>query len=127
LIDSTASTEKLLALSGVLIAAAPDDPAVVGAVLNLLQEHPGPEMRAGVATMMGVAHAVNERTIALFEAGLVDSDPNVRLMSVQAVGWQRPAVIQHFEKQLGKIAADPDEQLSTRDFASLALKQVGTR
>ena len=105
-----------------LLAAAPDDPAVIGAVLNLLQDHP--DMRPEVVRMMGAAHAVNERSIALFGAGLVDLDLNVRLTAVQAVGRQRPEVIRRFEPQLRKIAADPAEQASTRSFASLALKQI---
>jgi len=125
LADSKASTEKLSALSQTLLRAAPDDPAVLGAILNLLQEHPG--MRADVVQMMGAAHTVNERAITFLGASLADEDANVRLMAVQAVGWQRTEVIQRFEKQLGKIAADSDEQSSTRDFASLALKQIGPR
>jgi hypothetical protein len=122
LLDSKAPREKLLALSGVLLAAAPDDPAVIGAILNLLQDHP--DMRPEVVRMMGAAHAVTERTIALFGAGLVDTDPNVRLMAVQAVGRQRPDVIQHFGPQLRRIAEDSKEKIPTRQYAALALKQI---
>jgi hypothetical protein len=125
LADSKASPEKLICLSGVLIGAAPDDPTVVGAILNLLREHPG--LRAELVRMMGAAHVVNEGTIALFGAGLADPDDNIRSAAVQAVGRQRPDVILRFEKQLAQIATDPKEQPLTRDFASLALKQAGSR
>lgn len=122
LLDSKAPREKLLALSSVLLAAAPDDPAVIGAILNLLQGHP--EMKPEVVRMMGAAHTVDERSVALFGAGLVDPDLNVRLMAVQAVGRQGLEVIRRFGPQLRKIAADPAEQASTRSLASLALKQI---
>jgi hypothetical protein len=123
LADGNISTEKLAALSRTLLRAAPNDPSVVGAILNLLQEHPS--MRAEMVQMMGAAQTVNERAIAFLGASLADEDADVRLMAVQAVARQGTQVIQRFEKQLGKIALDPDEQSSTRDFASMALKQLG--
>ena len=127
LLDNKASTEQLVSLSGVLMRAAPDDPAVVGAILNLLQEHPGPAMKTEVLWIMRGAHPDNERVLAFFGASLADPDLNVRLMAVQAVGYQSPEVIRHFEQQLHKISADTDEQSSTREFASIALKQISPR
>jgi hypothetical protein len=124
LLDSKASTQQLLALSGVLMRAAPDDPAVIGGILNLLQEHPGPVMKSGVLQMMAGAHPAGERVLALFDSGLADPDSNVRSMAVQAVWHNSPEAIRHSEPQLRKIAADPDEQSSTRGFASAALRQI---
>jgi len=124
LADSKASTERLSALSRTLLRAAPDDPAVVGAILNLLQEHP--RMRDDVVQMIGAAHTVNERAIAFLGASLTDEDTNVRLMAVQAVESQPIQIIQRFGRQLTKIAEDPDEQSSTRESASRALKQINS-
>jgi len=125
LADSTASTDRLLALSRTLMRAAPNDPAVVGAILSLLQWRP--RMRADIVQIMGAANSVDEGAIAFLGASLADPDTNVRLMAVQAIGRQPFDVIQRFWGQLGKIAADPNEESSTREFASRALHQVRPR
>jgi hypothetical protein len=127
LLDTRASNERLLALSATLMRAAPDDPAVIGALLNMLQEHSGPDVKGEIVRLMGASHTTNERAIAFVGAALADPDSQVRLMAVQAVGWQGPEVIRRYEGQLRKVAADPAEQSSTRDFASMALKKLESR
>ena len=110
-----------MAISGTLMAAAPDDPAVVDAVLNLLQEHPA--MKMGIMTLIALAHN-NTRAMAFLGAGLSDPDSNVRGTAVQAIGSQPPETIRRYAPQLRTIAADPSEQTLTRDSASRALKQI---
>jgi HEAT repeats len=127
LLDTKASPEKLLAICSVLLRAAPEDPAVIGGVLNLLQEHRDVQMRCEVIRMIGAAQSLNARTLAPFDSGLVDPDPNVRLMAVQAVERQRPDVIEGFAPQLRKMAADPVEQSPSRESASRALKRLNAQ
>jgi hypothetical protein len=123
LADGKASPQKLSVLSRTLLRAAPDDPAVVGAILNLLQEHPG--MRADVVQMMGVAHTVDERAVAFLGASLSDEDSDVRLMAAQALEKQPVETIRSFGRQLAKIAGDPHELSFTRESAARALKRIG--
>jgi hypothetical protein len=119
--DSKASAERLLAILRTLVRAAPDDPATIEGMFSVLQARPA--MKADIVGLMGEPHT-SEKVLALLGACLSDPDANVRLAGVQAVGHQRPETIRGFESQLRGIAANPNEQSSTRDFASLALKQA---
>jgi len=127
LLDYKLPEAKLLAITSVLLRAAPNDPAVIDAVLNLLQEHPDVVMKCEVIRMIGAAQSVNERTIALLKSALVDTDVNVRLMAVQAVERQPPEVIARFAPQLRKIAADTAEQSFSRESATRALRRLGSQ
>ena len=125
LLDNKLPEAKLLAITSVLLRAAPNDPAVIDAVLNLLQAHPDVVMKCEVIRMVGAAQSINERTIALLKSALVDTDVNVRLMAVQAVERQQPEVIARFAPQLRKIAADTAEQSFSRESATRALRRLG--
>lgn len=119
--DSKASAERLLAIMRTLVLAAPDDPAIIAGMFNVLQARPA--MKADIVGLMGEPHT-GEKVLTFLGACLSDPDSNVRLVAVQAVGHQRPETIRRFESQLREIAANPNEESSTRDFASMALKQA---
>ena len=93
---------KLLAITPVLLRAAPSNPNVTGGVMNLLQERREVNVRCEVIQMIGAEQAIDERTIALFDAGLADQDANVRLMGAQTVERRRPEAPQDGGRRCGK-------------------------
>jgi hypothetical protein len=123
LADKTNSTQTMAGLFRLLLLAAPDDPVVFGAVLEAVRERPG--LRANALGIIGSPQSGNETAIAFVGAGLTDPDPDIRSQAVQAIGRLPVGVIHRFEQQLRRIAIEPDEQPTTRDLASLAIRQIG--
>ena len=127
LADSNTSSDRLSALSQTLLRAAPDDPAVVGAILNLLQDHPS--LRGDVLQMIGAAHPVNQRAITFLGASLTDEDSNVRLMAVQAVESQHVQIYSTLwttacqdRRGSERITVDPRERFSRAEADQFALR-----
>lgn len=125
--DEGNSERDILGLSDALLRAAPNDAAVLRALLNTVKRSPSdqPGLWAGLircfANAPGGAPLEKKQVIEFLAQALSGAEPEVQRSAIDAIRGRRD-LLARFEPALVHIATDQHENRQTREAAEQALK-----
>jgi hypothetical protein len=110
-------------IAATLIHGCPTDPRPIHDVLDFVMGHPDYKLRANMINLLGLNNVTVDDAIKFIRGGLTDQSPEVRRISVEAVGHMPPESRAKFSGDLLQLLANPDEPEDVRATVQRVLQQ----
>jgi HEAT repeats len=104
-----------------LIHVAPDDPRVIAEIQDYMSGPVDSRSKINVLNALGNRRVKDARLVSIVTSLFDDSDQNVRLTAIHAVGRMGRQVLEYAEPTLRRLANDPNQPVEIREGAKSAL------